>query len=636
MSMHFNERKWSQSLAKDMTPFGAFAADDTVKFIVSASESIDIRSITMVIHGDGWGKEETVWQEYALHEKDGQFTLWLSMKQLCAEVGMEAHGGLAYYHYRICTNEETLMLGGEEIQVLTDIHQCIGERQLLVYDADYKLPGHWQEGVVYHIFVDRFAPSRYHDKYDWQKPDTDMEADWENGVPQYGAFPGAEVDNNVFFGGDLYGITENLSYIASLGVRTIYLSPVFDAASNHKYDTGDYLHVDRMFGGDKALAALCQKALEYNIRIILDGVFNHTGSDSLYFNKKGSYPSIGAWQSEKSPYAEWYTFQQFPDTYDCWWGVKILPRVNSENEGYRQFICNEVVTKWMQEGVYGWRLDVADELSDTFLNDFRQAVRRNNSEAVIIGEVWEDASDKVSYDKRRQYLRGRQLDGVMNYPLREGIIAYILYGDTEALKKATVGLYRRYPKWASDCQMNFLGTHDTIRILTALGGEAEGSHTNAELAHMRMSVEERAIARRRLITAYSLLAAMPGVPCVFYGDEAGLEGYRDPFCRRPFPWGHVDTELLTAYQTIGRIRATEVLLQDGVLQLLQADRELAVFARTPWNGENYQIWIPANRSDHRIKFTLPAKGYDLLTRTQHTAEVELSPGQVMYLRLPLL
>ena len=633
MSMSFTEKKWSLNRNRDMTPFGAFSSDDTVRFSVIPPADVVVKSVTMVIHGDGWGKEETIWHEYPLNDEKGIYTLWLVLSDLCEKAGMGETSGLAYYHYRICTDEETLLLGGEEMETLCDIHTCIGERQLLVYDAAYTQPTHWQEGLIYHIFVDRFAKSAKKDKTGWLKPDAELNEDWENGIPQYGEYPGAEVKNNVFFGGDLYGIAENLSYIASLGVRTIYLSPVFDAASNHKYDTGDYLSVDRMFGGDEALAELCRTAKEYNIHVILDGVFNHTGSNSVYFNKESKYPSIGAYQSEESPYSSWYSFKKYPDEYECWWGVKILPRVKSSDASYKKFIFHEVIPKWMNIGVSGWRLDVADELDNTFLTELRQAVRKCNPEAVIIGEVWEDATDKVSYGERREYLRGRQLDGVMNYPLRQGIIDSILKGDTASLTKATVGLYRRNPKWASESQMNFLGTHDTIRILTALGGEAQGNHTNAELAEMRMTEEEYTLACRRLITAFSLLAAMPGVPCIFYGDEAGMEGYRDPFCRRTFPWGRMDTELLTAYRTIGALRTTEPLLRDGVLHLLQADEDMAVFARTPWGEEKYQLWIPINRSEKAMHLPLPGEGYDLITKKKYTSEAILEPGQVMYLKL---
>ena len=617
---------------RDLRQFGAFSLADRILFTLE-TDCPDVSFITMVIHGDGWGRETSVWREYVLHrEDDGSWSLPVEMEQLCQDTSME-EGGLLYYHYRILlTDGKTLLYGGEnpvELIPLTEEYQ--GERQLLVYDASYQAPDTFGEGILYHIFVDRFAKTGAA----WQnrKPGAVLDPDWENGTPQFGAFPGAEVANNVFFGGDLWGVTEKLEYIDSLGVGTIYLSPVFTAASNHKYDTGDYLSVDPMFGGDRALETLCREAKKRGIRLILDGVFNHTGSDSIYFNREGNYPSIGAYQSEKSPYAGWYRFRQFPDDYECWWGVKILPRVRSDDTAYRSFIYEQVIPKWMRAGVSGWRLDVADELSHGFLDGLRQAVREQNPDAVIIGEVWEDASDKVSYGERRQYLLGRQLDGVMNYPLRDAVIAYILHGDAAALRKGTEYLYRRYPKWASENQMNFLGTHDTIRILTALGGEAEGEHTNAELAVMHMTAGERRSALGRLKTAYSLLAAMPGVPCVFYGDEAGMEGYRDPFCRRPFPWHTVDTDLLAYYQIIGNIRRSESVLRTGVLYLLEVTESHALFARTPWDGEDHQIVAAVNRSDKKLYLHTPLDVWELIADQPWSAgEHTLCPGQTVYLR----
>ena len=353
----------------------------------------------------------------------------------------------------------------------------------------------------------------------------------------------------------------------------------------------------------------------------------------MCFNKEGNYPTVGAYQSEKSPYADWYRFRKFPDDYECWWGVKILPRVDSGNPAYQKFIYEQVIPKWMQAGVYGWRLDVADELTGEFLEKLRTAVREQNPDAAIIGEVWEDASDKVSYGARRQYLLGRQLDGVMNYPLRDAVIRYVLHGDADALRKGTETLYRRYPKWASENQMNFLGTHDTIRILTSLGGEPEGTHTNAELSVLHMTEAERKKAITRLKTAYGLIAAMPGVPCVFYGDEVGMEGYRDPFCRRTFPWHNMDKDLLAYYRTIGNIRRDEPVLKTGVLQIVEAEEEYVFFARTPWNGEDHQILIAVNRSEKDLTITVPADVWELVTDTPwQSGENRLAAGQVVYLR----
>ena len=628
-------REYKSGGGRDLSPFGAFSMADRILFTLEICLPVSAFSVTMVIHGDGWGRENSVWKEYPLTAGEGgMWNLSLAMDALCGDTSMEK-GGLFYYHYRlILADERTLFYGGESPTVLEPLTKEFGgERQLLVYDASYRAPDRFGDGILYHVFVDRFRKSGA--AVIGRKKNAVLDPDWENGIPQYGAYPGAEVANNVFFGGDLYGVAEKLDYIASLGTGTIYLSPVFEAASNHKYDTGDYLTVDSMFGGDRALKHLCREAGKQGIRVMLDGVFNHTGSDSVYFNKEGNYSSVGAYQSETSEYADWYRFEKFPDEYECWWGVKILPRVDSGNASWQKFIFEEVIPKWMEIGVSGWRLDVADELTVDFLDNLRRAVREQNPDAAILGEVWEDASDKVSYGERRQYLLGRQLDGVMNYPLRDAVIAYVLRGDAEALRKGTEYLYRRYPKWASENQMNFLGTHDTIRILTALGGEAQGEHTNAELAVMRMTEEQRKTAITRLKTAYSLIAAMPGVPCVFYGDEVGIEGYRDPFCRRPFPWHRMDEDLLTYYCTIGNLRREEPVLKTGVLHLLQVNKEAALFARTPWNGESHQVIIAVSRSSHPVTLHTPADTWEMITdRPMEAGKMQLEPGQTVYLRCP--
>lgn len=613
---------------RDLSLFGAFSANETITFAVSAHEPVS--AVSMVIHGDGWGRETSVWHTYPLTATGGNtFQLTLSMKELCQMLSMD-EGGLFYYHYRIQTDGDVLLMGGEEPEHLTPVVGGQGERQLLVYAEDYRSPEH-TGGIMYHIFVDRFAKTGT--SFQNQKPGTVMDTDWEQGIPQYGAYPGAEVANNVFFGGDLYGIAEHLDHIASLGTSILYLSPIFDAASNHKYDTADYLSVDAMFGGDEALAYLCCEAKKYGIRVILDGVFNHTGSDSIYFNKEGHYNAVGAYQSKDSPYADWYSFRAFPDDYECWWGVKILPRVRSGNAEYQRFIFENVIPKWREMGVYGWRLDVADELDEGFLNGFRKALRQNDDgfpivDGLLIGEVWEDASDKVSYGERRQYLCGRQLDGVMNYPLREAVIRYIVDGDVNALRSGTERLYRRYPKWASEHCMNLLSTHDTVRILTALGGEPMGAHTNAELAKMRMTPQERQTGKKRLKLAYGLLSALPGIPCVFYGDEVGLEGYRDPFCRRPFPWQDMDADLLHFYQKVGMCRKKEPVLSTGDLRLLTVTPELLVFQRTL---ENARITVYLNRGDEPLMVETAEDRWELLTDQPWQAGAHrLAPGEVVW------
>ena len=611
MKFPFEEYKTDLKTTGDASLFGAFPADSYLRFTlkVRADQLPDADTpveASIGLHADEWnhyyGKSIFIPMKESTETEAGVRTFFADVQ--CADILAEyelTDDGLFYYYYTVKTGENELCLGGEHPVELDVIEHHIGERQLLLYAPDYETSKGFRRGVVYQIFVDRFAKSEAHELP--VKAGAQFDPDWENGVPQYGEYPGAEVANNVFFGGNLYGIAEKIDYIASLGVTTIYLSPVFDAYSNHKYDTGDYLTVDEMFGGNAALEELCRVAAEHDIQIILDGVFNHTGADSLYFNRFGTYPTVGAYQSEQSPYADWYMFREFPDEYECWWGVKILPRVNSSNPDYQDFIDHLVVPQWMRAGISGWRLDVADELSDEFLYNFRKAVRENNPDGVVIGEVWEDASDKVSYGRRRYYLRGKQLDSVMNYPLRDAILSYVKDGDAGKLRRCTEGTYRRYPKGSSDTLLNFLGTHDTERILTLFGGEPCGDKTNEQLSTLRMTAEERENGAKRLMFAYSVLAGLPGVPCVFYGDEAGMEGYRDPFCRRTFPWHAIDETILAHYRKIGNIRKDREVFRDGLFRILALNPEVFAYVRYPANGGD-TVLILANRTEKR-EFSLP-------------------------------
>ncbi len=636
----FEEYKTNLKTTGDASLFGAFPADSYLRFTLKMQtdqfpETDGPLKVCIGLHADEWnhyyGRSVFIPMTESEKTEDGVRTFFADVQ--CADILAEyelTDDGLFYYYYSVKAGEQELCLGGENPISLDVIENHVGERQLLLYAPDYKTSEAFRRGVVYQIFVDRFAKSETHELP--VKDGAEFDPDWENGIPQYGEYPGAEVANNVFFGGNLYGIAEKMDYIASLGVTTIYLSPVFDASSNHKYDTGDYLTVDEMFGGNEALEELCRTAEKYDIRIILDGVFNHTGADSIYFNRFDRYKSVGAYQSEKSPYADWYMFRDFPEEYDCWWGVKVLPRVDSSNPDYQDFIGNLVVPQWMRTGISGWRLDVADELSDEFLYRFRESVRENNPDGVIIGEVWEDASDKVSYGHRRYYLRGKQLDSVMNYPLRDAILSYVKDGDAAKLRRFTEGTYRRYPKGSSDNLLNFLGTHDTERILTLFGGEPCGEKTNEELSALRMTAEEREEGAKRLMFAYSVLAGLPGVPCVFYGDEAGMEGYRDPFCRKPFPWHAMDERILAHYRKIGNIRKDCTVFRNGLFRILALTPDVFAYVRYPADGGD-TVLILANRTETR-EFCLPEGAKSLETGRDCSGKHELDAYTAEYFVIP--
>ena len=483
--------------------------------------------------------------------------------------------------------------------------------QLSLCDFKYKEPKKIRGGVIYHIFVDRFRRGGNFNVPDgarllWGK--------WKV-IPEYPEYPGAPLHNNTFWGGTLWGIIEKLDYIKSLGTSAIYLSPIFKAASNHKYDTADYMTVDPIFGGEPALKALIKAANEKGIEIILDGVFNHTGSDSIYFNRYGRYQETGAYQSRKSKYFSWFDFQEFPNKYTSWWGIEILPRINPDIPECSEYFVgdNGVIDKYSKMGIYGFRLDVADELSDEFISKIKGRLTGHNRDKILYGEVWEDASNKTSYGKRRHYYLGRELDGVMNYPIRSGIIDYLSGKGKEKLAYALTDVTNNAPEHILHNQMNLLGTHDTARILTILGGESAEGKSNATLARLRMDNGRRSYAVKKLMTAYTILATLPGIPTIFYGDEAGLEGYGDPFNRMPYPWGSEEKHLLDHYRTIGNIRNKYSVYKSGSYKLLHLDEELLVFSRS---DSHYSYITVVNNSSKELSLHFDEKASELISNTR--------------------
>ena len=357
---------------------------------------------------------------------------------------------------------------------------------------------------------------------------------------------GGEYLANDFFGGSLAGIIEKLPYLADLGVTVLYLNPIFEAYSNHRYDTGDYETIDSMLGDEKLFSQLCEQARSLGIRIILDGVFNHTGSNSKYFNKNGVYPTVGAHQSKDSPFYDWYDFSAWPDAYACWWGIKTLPHVKAMTPSYLDYILtggDAIIKKWVRLGASGWRLDVVDELPDEFV--------RLCAASLSVKRPTRQSSAK--YGRTRPTRRatascvnisgGFELDSVMNYPLRDAMIGYICGRmDAQAFHRTIYSLYENYPREAFYASMNFLSSHDTIRIFTALADVPDGL-SRAQQAAYTLSFEQRALAAQRLRLITQLQLSLPGIPSIFYGDEIGTEGFGDPFCRACFDWNKADGDL---------------------------------------------------------------------------------------------
>ena len=471
---------------------------------------------------------------------------------------------LVWYWFRLFREDGSSILldrsgyhGGENVQ----------SWQLTVYEES-STPAWFGCGVVYQIFPDRFCRLELPDPAGMVGSRT-IHENWSN-LPDWRPGAQGEVRNCDFFGGSLQGILSKLDDLADFGVTVLYLNPVFESASNHRYNTADYRAIDPMLGTEDDFHHLCQEAKRRGIRVILDGVFNHTGSQSRYFNADGFYSDTGAAQSPASPYYHWYSFHPWPADYDAWWGIRTLPAVREDAPDYRDFIIrgqDSVVRHWLRAGASGWRLDVADELPDDFIGEIRTAMEETAPDSFLLGEVWEDATTKIAYSMRRRYLLGQELHGVMNYPFRTALIAYLLGGDADEFRETLESLRENYPPHAFYSLMNFLSTHDTPRILTVLGADhVPGS--KEERAVFRLSPARRQLGLKRLRLAALVLFTFPGAPTVYYGDEAGMEGWEDPFNRAGYPWGQEDSELKACPSAPGAARITDraaALALDGRL-----------------------------------------------------------------------
>ncbi len=491
---------------------------------------------------------------------------------------------------------------------------------LTVYAKSYKTPEWFKGGVMYQIFPDRFCRQG-------TMPDIKgriFREDW-GGLPSYRPNEHGKVLNNDFFGGNFKGVQSKLPYLKELGVTAIYFNPVFEAASNHRYDTSDYMKIDPALGCKEDFEELVKAAENQGIRVILDGVFNHTGDDSVYFNKYGKYPSLGAYQSKDSPYYTWYDFQEFPNRYSSWWGIDILPELNEASEEYQNFIFGDdgVLKNWLNSGIGGYRLDVADELPDFFLKKLRKAVKDKDKNAIIIGEVWEDASDKIAYSKRREYLQGYELDSVMNYPLKDAIIHYVTTENTRELSRTIRLLLDHYPKQTVDCLMNILGTHDTPRILTVLGGKI--CYNKDEMASKKalLGEKERKNAIKKLKMAALLQFTLPGVPCVYYGDENGMEGHIDPFCRKCFDWENLNKDLIAYYQKLGELRARfKNIFKKGTFKEIISKNGLILYKRTE---KNKSVYVFVNNSNESKLLQFEGKFKEYLSENIFENKFEIKP-----------
>lgn len=577
-------------------PFGAVKTDETVDFTLTVPSRYRCRTPYLFIKEDGGDFEKIPLARGAKEKDTDVFTLRYTPPR----------AGLYFYYFDLWVGYRKLYRGllGRAVEKTEEPGELY---QLTVYDADYTTPQSAHGGIMYQIFPDRFFEGDPHKMKEYNE--RVYRSDKEN-EPYF--WPVEMEDGFLtmdYFGGDLIGIEKKLPFLKSLGVSWLYLNPIFEAHSNHRYNTADYLTVDPYLGSNEDFERLCAKAAECGIKIILDGVFSHTGSDSIYFNKEGRYPSFGAWQGPASRYRDWYLFN--PDgSYESWWGFDTLPECNKENRAYRDFICGEggVIDHWLQLGAAGFRLDVADELPDDFIAEIRRAVKRNGDDNLLIGEVWEDASNKMAYGKRRRYFLGNELDGVMNYPFRTAILEFLKAPDALAFKEAVLSVVENYPPPAMAACTTHLSTHDTVRAITELAGDPVSTHGRAWQSGRQLTPEQYHLGMVRLRLAFVLQYTLPGMPCVYYGDEIAMQGYKDPFNRGYYNWHSHETELIELLQQLADIRNRCDAFKDGTLRFIHAKGGLLVYRR---EGGGATAEIAINCTGHRRTLELLGETVEL-------------------------
>lgn len=524
---------------------------------------------------------------------------------------------LTWYHFRLWREDGT---GCDLDKTGYRSDGLIDPWQITVYEES-QTPQWFGAGVTYQIFPDRYCPSGSSPDPTGLVGNRWIHENWSD-CPEWRPDPDGEIRNRDFFGGTLAGITSKLSWLESMGVTTLYLCPIFESASNHRYNTADYTKIDPLLGTEADFRILCKEAGQRGIRVILDGVFNHTGSQSLYFNADGFYPSLGAAQSQDSPYYDWFSFHPWPNDYDSWWGIRTLPAVREESPSYVAYMVegeDSIIRRWLRAGASGWRLDVADELPDWFIEKIRAVVDETKPDSLVLGEVWEDASTKVAYSQRRRYLLGKELHGVMNYPFRTSLLTYLRGGNADDFREAMETLRENYPPSAFYSAMNFLGTHDTARILTVLGADHVPEMKDARAAY-RLSPAERSKGTALVKLAALVLFTFPGSPTVYYGDEVGMEGWEDPFNRGTYPWGTSGGELLSHFTRLGRLRSNTPALQKGAIHWLYTVGPILAYARE-LDGICFATVVNASSQPCTLSLPWPAaRAADCLSGHSFSAE----------------
>jgi len=570
----------NSALAVYRKPLGAVRTDETVLLRIRAEGVSGVRIRVFV---------DDVGTDYDMIYADG---FW------CHRLTLPEEPKVIWYYFLAESDEGTVFYGppagknqGEGIVY----SQHCPSFQMTVYDKDFETPEWFRRSTMYQIFPDRFRrgdPANMHRgkiahrKRGWKCV---LHKNWQD-QPLYRPLHGEKFYSPCdFFGGDFRGIINSLGYLKRMGISLIYLNPVVEAASNHRYDTADYMQVDPFLGTNDDLAELCGKAAQMGIHVMLDGVYSHTGADSRYFNKSGCYPGPGAFQGPESPYYSWYHFFEGKEKYKCWWGFESLPEVDETNESWQRFVITgekSVFSHWLSLGADGFRLDVADELPDDVIALMRGAVKKAGKDKVLLGEVWEDATTKRSYGYPRRYALGQELDSVMNYPFKEAVIAFLLsHIGAPELADFLTAQRLNYPLPMYYALMNLLSSHDVPRVRTVLatGKNGEGMSREEQAALQVTEQQDRSAARLQRLAAV-LQFVLPGVPTVYYGDEFGMHGLKDPFNRGPFTEN--DPAMCYFYRHISSLRRRETVLQTGYMSCLPVGEDVLAILRLTIGGKD--------------------------------------------------
>lgn len=620
-------------------PFGAVTCGTEVRFRLAVSGA----GIPSAVH--------LVYKEDDKNEVRVDMPYMFDVSDHCVysvNVRMPETAGLIWYYFELATDRGMVYYGNNsknlggigEMSFNPPAHSY----QITVYNEDYKTPEWFKSGVAYQIFVDRFYNGNEDGSFLGDRTDI-IRRNWDE-QPFYKAEQfGGEYLANDFFGGNLKGVMKKLPYLKELGISVIYLNPIFQAYSNHKYDTGDYEKIDPMFGDEETFKELCKKAKEMGIRIILDGVFNHTGSNSKYFNKNGEYDSVGAYQSQESPYYTWFCFMDWPDVYESWWGMTTLPQIEEHSVECRQYLLSgkdSIVKKWIRNGASGWRLDVVDELPGFFVKELRRGVKSADKDAVIIGEVWEDASNKSAYGERREYFLGNELDSVMNYPMRRALIDGVSGKiDAQEFDARLMSIKENYPSPAYYSLLNMVTSHDVERIMTRMG-DAPSRHEVSKDYQAQFKLDGYALelAKEKATLVLGLQMTLPGVPCIFYGDEIGMQGYGDPFCRQTFPWDKMDEidsdrRVRDRYKKMIRLRNSSKAFSIGSFDSVYAFGHVYAFVRQ-YRDEKFVVIANMGTNEERARVDIGRYGIKKLSCIAGGDDIIESEDGIYFMDIPRL